>query len=93
MGAYDIPAHVQAQLVQMHDQLNASLDDLLGHLAAQGVAGLDAPSRILGIRNALAANPSADPGSILTLAAAAISRLYDTEQPDQPDPAEGIYLP
>lgn len=92
MSAYDIPPHAEAQLTQMHDQLNAGLDDMLGVFAAQGLADLDAPSRILGIRNALAANPNADPASVLTLAAAAISRLYDTAT-DRPDPTEGIYLP
>jgi hypothetical protein len=92
MSTYDIPPHVEAQLTQIHDQVNASLDDVLGHLAAQGLADLDAPSRLLGIRNALAANPNADMPSTLTLAAAAISRLYDTPN-DRPDPTEGIYLP
>ncbi|THV27923.1 hypothetical protein [Glycomyces paridis] len=79
MSTYGIPAHIQSQLDQQHAAMTTALSELRAKLDRAGIGDLDAPERVIGIRTVLTLAPNTTRDVLLSLAAIAISHLYDTD--------------
>jgi hypothetical protein len=69
---YDIPAGVLAHLDQDHAAADEHIGEVLAELVADGIAGFDPGTRLLGVAQALA---DLDPMELLEVASAAVARL------------------
>jgi hypothetical protein len=74
MTAYDIPPRVVAQIDQDHAAADSRLAVLLDVLVCNGVAGLDAPERAIGVALELR---DLDRANLVEIAATAVGRLLE----------------